>query len=56
MKSVFYILTIHKVRYVAIVESGDTVVTCLPGWSGYFQAIRNGRVVRQAQSIKEALI
>jgi hypothetical protein len=55
MKSVFYILTIHKVRYVAIVESGDTVVTVRPGFGGYFQAIRNGRIVKQATSIGAVL-
>lgn len=55
MKSVFYVLTIQKVRHVAIVESGDTVVTVIPGMAGYFQAIRNGRVIKQSESIRGAL-
>jgi hypothetical protein len=53
MKSVFYILTISKVRYIACVEMGDTVIatTCA---SGFFH-IRNSRVIRRFDNIGEAI-
>jgi len=54
MKSVFYILTINKVRYIACIETPTGIVTCTTSRSG-FQLIQNGQFARQASTIRELL-
>jgi hypothetical protein len=53
MKSVFYIITLNKIRYVACIELNTCEVITTQG--GWFQKIRNNQIVKQAYTIKELL-
>jgi hypothetical protein len=54
MKSVFYIITLYKRRYVACIEMEDgSVITTTPDL--WYQRVKDNRILNQARTIKELL-